>query len=259
MTSKAPVRSADDIDEAVLSYAEVKALATGNPLIKERMELDVDISRLKLFKTGHKNQIYRMQDQISTRLPEKIKNIELRIVGYEADCLTAAFFEGKDFSMTLSGTVYTEKKDAGEMLLALSKQSHQISGKVIGEYKGFKFSIHEDSLFKTAPYIELKGEITHRIDLGSDAFGNLTRIDNIIKDFPEQIEHKKHDLDSAISQLENAKREVDKPFEQEFELKQKTTRLNELNHELSMDEKDDVVEISDDEQPENEKAVGMER
>ena len=250
MTSKAPVRSADDIDESVLSYAEVKALATGNPLIKERMELDVEVGRLKMLKAEHKNQTYRLQDQISTRLPEKINATELRIKGFEADIQTAASFFSDDFEMTLNGEAYDDKKKAGEMILAFAKQVHQLGGKTIGKYNGFDMAINADSLFRIEPYIEIKGELTHRVYLGDDAHGNITRLDNAIKGFSEQLERHRHDLDASKVQLEKAKEEVDKPFAQEFELRQKTARLNELNHELSLNKNDETMEIDEGEQPE---------
>ena len=260
MTSKTPVRSADDIDESVLSYAEVKALATGNPLIKERMELDVEVSKLKMLKAEHKNKTYRLQEQISTRLPEKIKAIELKIKGYEVDIQTASSFFDKDFAMTLNGTAYADKKKAGEMILAVSKQVHQLGGKIIGEYKGFHMTINADSLFKAEAYIELKGDMTHKVYLGDDAFGNITRLDNAIKGFEEQLNHYIDTLDNTKKQFESATKEIEKPFSEEFELKQKMTRLNELNHELSMDKNDEAIDISDDDELDENRAVaGMER
>lgn len=260
MTSKVPVRSADDIDESVLSYAEVKALATGNPLIKERMELDVEVGKLKMLKAEHKNRTYRLQEQISTKLPEQIKAIELRIKGYEADIQTATSFLDIDFDMTLNVAAYDDKKKAGEMILALSKQVHKISGKTIGKYKGLEMTMNADNLFKSEPYIELKGTLTHRVYLGDDTHGNITRLDNVIKGFEEQLNHNINDLESARKQLETAKKEVGKPFVHEFDLKQKTARLNELNHELSMDKQDVAVEIGDNDEPENSReVVGMER
>ena len=258
MTSKSPVRSMDDIDEAVLSYAEVKALAAGNPLIKERMELVTEVDKLKMFKAEHKNRSYRLQEQISTKLPEKIRALELRIKGYEADILTAAPYQNSDFEMTLNGTVYDEKKDAGEMLLAFAKQVHQLNGQVIGRYKGFDMTINTESLLRSEPYVELRGAITHSVLLGDDAFGNISRIDNAINAFGTKLDSLRHDLESAHVQLENAKKEVDKPFAQEFELKQKMTRLEELTHELAMDSKDTAMEIGGDDAPE-EAIADMER
>lgn len=258
MTSKAPVRSMDDIDEAVLSYAEVKALATGNPLIKERMELDVEVGKLRILKAEHKNRLYRLQEQISTTLPEKIRAIELRISGYEADIQTAAPHQTRDFEMTLNGTLYAEKKNAGEILLAYAKQAFQLGGQVIGTYKGFDMTINTESLLRTEPYIELRGAITHKVYLGDDAVGNITRLDNAINAFGVTLDNLRHDLESTKVQLENAKKEVDKPFAQEFELKQKTARLDELTHELAMDTKDVAMEIGGDDAPE-ETIAEMER
>lgn len=258
MTSKAPVRSMDDIDEAVLSYAEVKALATGNPLIKERMELDVEVGKLRILKAEHKNRLYRLQEQISTTLPEKMRAIELRISGYETDIQTAAPHQARDFEMTLNGTLYDEKKSAGEMLLAYAKQAFQLGGQVIGTYKGFDMTINTESLIRTEPYIELRGAITHKVYLGDDAVGNMTRLDNAINAFGVTLDNLRHDLESTKVQLENAKKEVDKSFAQEFELKQKTARLDELTHELAMDTKDDAMEIGCDDAPE-EAIADMER
>ncbi len=258
MTSKAPVRSMDDIDEAVLSYAEVKALATGNPLIKERMELDVEVGKLRILKAEHKNRLYRLQEQISTTLPEKIRAIELRISGYEADIQTAMPHQTRDFEMTLNGTLYDEKKSAGEMLLAFAKQAFQLGGQVIGTYKGFDMTINTESLLRTEPYIELRGAITHQVYLGDDALGNMTRLDNAINAFGVTLDNLRHDLESTKIQLENAKKEVEKPFAQEFELKQKTARLDELTHELAMDTKDVAMEIGGDDAPE-EAIADMER
>lgn len=260
MTSKTPVRSADDIDEAVLSYAEVKALAAGNPKIKERMELDVEVNKLIVLKAEHKNRTYRLQEQVSTRLPEQIKAMELRIQGYEADVKASVSFIDADFAMTINGAVYDEKKDAGEMILALAKQVHKINGQVIGSYGGFKMTINADSLFRVEPYIQLRGTITHTVHLGDDVHGNITRLDNAIKGLPDQLERCQQELEGVKTQLEKAKSEVDKPFAQAFELKEKTSRLEKLNHELSMNKKDQTMEIEDSEQPEPEKTIaGMER
>lgn len=259
MTSKAPVRSMDDIDEAVLSYAEVKALATGNPLIKERMELDVEVGKLRILKAEHKNRLYRLQEQISTTLPEKIRAIELKINGCETDIQTTAPYQTHDFEMALNGTVYDEKKNAGEMLLAYAKQAFQLGGQVIGTYKGFDMTINTESLIRTEPYIELRGAITHQVHLGDDALGNITRLDHVINAFGANLDNLRHDLESTKVQLENAKKEVDKPFAQEFELKQKTARLEELTHELAMDTKDEAMEIGGDEPPEETVVSGLER
>ena len=180
MTSKAPVRSAADLDEAALSYAEVKALATGNPLIKERMELDVEVSRLKLLKSEYRNQKYRYETQISTTLPRKISAIIQRIQGLKADIQTVKQYENAEFSMTIGGKTYTEKKDAGELLLSSMKTIKDQEPHTVGQYKGFDILLQRDDLFKQ-PYIELQGSIRHRIEMGSDVHGNIQRIDNLIK------------------------------------------------------------------------------
>jgi len=258
MTSKSPVRSMDDIDEVVLSYAEVKALAAGNPLIKERMELATEVSKLRILRAEHKNRGYRLQEQISTKLPEQIRALELRIKGYEADLQTAAPYQTRDFEMSLNGTVYGEKKAAGEMLLAFAKQAHQLNGQVVGKYKGFDMTINTESLLRSEPYVELRGAVTHSVILGNDVLGNIARLDNAVNAFGPNLDSLRHDLESTHVQLENAKKEVDKPFTQEFELRQKTARLEELNHELAMDKRDEAIEIGGGEPPE-ESVAEMER
>ena len=169
----------------------------------------------------------------------------MKIKGYEADIKTAASFINADFSMNLNGISYDNKKEAGEMILALAKQVHQINGNTIGEYKGFKMTINADSLFKDESYIELLGAVTHKVCLGDDVYGNITRLDNEIKGFEEQLNHYTDTLDSTKRQMESAIREVDKPFQQEFEFKQKTIRLSELNHELAMDAKEEPQDFYD--------------
>jgi hypothetical protein len=252
MTSKTPVRSAADLDEAALSYAEVKALATGNPHIKEKMQLDVDVSRLKLIKTEYKNQKYRLESQISTHLPAKIKANEERINGLKQDVATASVYEEKEFSIILQNVTYTEKKDAGALLLGLCKKAHKLKNRQIGTYKGFELSLQTDSLFKSDTYVEIKGKLTYRVSMGDDAFGNVQRIDNAIKGLPERMVQKQDELENTKKQLDTAKVEITKPFEQEFELRQKLTRLDELNHELAMDEKADTPDIGDGNTPKEE-------
>ena len=254
MTSKAPVRSAADLDEAALSYAEVKALATGNPLIKERMELDVEVSRLKLLKSEYRNQKYRYETQISTTLPRKISAINQRIRGLKIDIQTAKQYEDAEFSMIIVGKTYAEKKDAGELLLSSIKTIKDQEAHAIGHYKGFDILLQRDDLFKQ-PYIELQGSIRHRIEMGSDAHGNIQRIDNLIKSLPDMLQHKVYELSSTEKQLEVAKQEVKKPFSQEFELKQKLMRLDELNHELAMDVKEETQDIGDEDDTPSEKSV----
>jgi hypothetical protein len=254
MTSKAPVRSAADLDEAALSYAEVKALATGNPLIKERMELDVEVSRLKLLKSEYRNQKYRYETQISTTLPRKISAIKQRIQGLEADIQTSRRYEDAEFSMDIGGKTYTEKKDAGELLLSSIKTIEDQESHTVGQYKGFDILLQRDDLFKQ-PYIELQGRIRHRIEMGSDVHGNIQRIDNLIKSLPDLLEYKVDELSSTEKQIEVAKQEVKKPFSQEFELKQKLIRLDELNHELAMDVKEETQDIGDEDDTPAEKSI----
>lgn len=244
MTSKAPVRSAAYLDEAVLSYAEVKALATGNPLIKERMELDVEVSRLKLLKSEYRNQKYRYEAQISTIVPKKIAIIKQYINGLKTDIQTAKKYESKEFLMTIGNKTYTDKKDVGELLLSSIKLIKNQESHKVGEYKGFDILLQRDDLFKQ-PYMELQGSIRHRIQMGSDAFGNVQRIDNLIKSLPDMLQHRNQELSSIKKQLDVAKQEIHKPFDQEIEFKQKLIRLDELNHELAMDKKEETPDIGD--------------
>lgn len=260
MTSKAPMRSAADLDETALSYAEVKALATGNPLIKECMELEIEVSRLKLLKSEHRNQKYRYETQISTTMPNKIAKINQRIDGLKKDIDTVSKYENQDFKMVINDVAYTEKKDAGQLLLAIVSKLSNDKAHEIGEYKGMKLSVQSTSFFNSAKQVILQGTASHTIDMGSDAFGNIQRIDNMIKNIPDNLLHKADELETTKGQLEVAKQEIDKPFEHELELKQKEGRLRKINHELSMDKKDEVVEVDENKEHENDKtADGMER
>jgi len=245
MTSKAPVRSAADLDEAALSYAEVKALATGNPLIKERMELEVEVSRLKLLKSEYRNQKYRYETQISTTIPNKIANIKQRITGMKKDIETVSKYDGDEFSIKVRDNIYTEKKDAGAFILSCIKDYKDLEMHEIGQYKGFKLGV-QNSAFYQSSQIVLQGAISHRLDMGTDAIGNIQRIDNMIKNMPESLNHSIEELHSAEEQLKDARNELEKPFEHEFELKQKKSRLTKITHELEMDKKDENIEIDED-------------
>ena len=240
MTSKSPVRSCEDIDEASLSYAEVKALATGNPYIKEKMDLDIQVSKLKLLKANHTSQIYRLEDNIAKHYPKKISALKERIAAYEIDVTHYREAKPKDkdtFTMKIGERVYTDKKEAGTALIAFCKQVKSPNiATPIGEYLGFKMSVTFDSFFQKFT-LNLKGALSHDVEIGSDVFGNLTRINNALFAMENEMTKDKEQLSNTEKQLENAKEEVTKPFPQEMELNEKMNRLAELNALLNMDEK----------------------
>lgn len=253
MTSKSPVRSAEDIDETALSYAEIKALCAGNPHIKEKMDLDIDVSRLKLLKANHLSQRYALEDQIIKEFPQKIKSLEQRIEGYKADMtqLVQNTISNEDgFSpMIMAGGTVTDKKAAGEAIIGLCKSMTNPDPIHIGEYRGFDMELFFDS-FSREYKITLKHELRHTVTLGTDIFGNIQRLDNALNSFQEKLTACEAQLENTKVQLENAKLEVQKPFPQEDELKTKTARLNELNAMLNLDKREN--EIVDGERAEEE-------
>ena len=253
MTSKSPVRSAEDIDETALSYAEIKALCAGNPYIKEKMDLDIDVSRLKLLKANHLSQRYSLEDQIIKEFPQKIKSLEQRIEGYKADMAQLAqnTLPNEDgFSpMIMAGGTVTDKKAAGEAIIGLCKSMTNPDPIHIGEYRGFDMELFFDS-FSREYKITLKHELRHTVTLGTDIFGNIQRLDNALNSFQEKLTACEAQLENTKVQLENAKLEVQKPFPQEEELKTKTARLNELNAMLNLDKREN--EIVDGERAEEE-------
>jgi len=253
MTSKSPVRSAEDIDETALSYAEIKALCAGNPHIKEKMDLDIDVSRLKLLKANHLSQRYALEDQIIKEFPQKIKSLEQRIEGYKADMAQLAqnTLPNEDgFSpMIMAGGTVTDKKAAGEAIIGLCKSMTNPDPIHIGEYRGFDMELFFDS-FSREYKITLKHELRHTVTLGTDIFGNIQRLDNALNSFQEKLTACEAQLENTKVQLENAKLEVQKPFPQEEELKTKTARLNELNTMLNLDKREN--EIVDGERAEEE-------
>ena len=253
MTSKSPVRSAEDIDETALSYAEIKALCAGNPHIKEKMDLDIDVSRLKLLKANHLSQRYALEDQIIKEFPQKIKSLEQRIEGYKADMAQLAqnTLPNEDgFSpMIMAGGTVTDKKAAGEAIIGLCKTMTNPDPIHIGEYRGFDMELFFDS-FSREYKITLKHELRHTVTLGTDIFGNIQRLDNALNSFQEKLTACEAQLENTKVQLENAKLEVQKPFPQEEELKTKTARLNELNAMLNLDKREN--EIVDGERAEEE-------
>ena len=253
MTSKSSVRSAEDVDEVALSFAEVKMLATGDERFKEKMDLDMQVAKLKVLKQSYLSEHYDLEDRILKHFPREIKELEERIVSYESDAALAEQHkpqgEDKFCPMTLKGVTYTEKADAGEMLLAACKENPLSNPVEIGSYRGFKMEVYYDS-FNTHYCLNLCGKAKHKVDLGSDALGNLTRIENEIGKIPARLEAAKTRKAETLEQLANAKTEVQKPFVFEDELKEKNDRLNALNIELNLDEKDTPVMDTEPEQTE---------
>ena len=251
MTSKSPVRSAEDVDEVALSFAEVKMLATGDERFKEKMDLDMQVAKLKVLKQSYLSEHYDLEDSILKHFPREIKELEERIVSYESDADLAEQHkpqgEDKFCLMTLKGMTYTEKADAGEMLLAACKENPLSNPVEIGSYRGFKMEVYYDS-FNTHYCLNLCGKAKHKMDLGSDALGNLPRIENEIGKIPARLEAAKTRKTETLEQLANAKTEVQKPFAFEDELKEKNDRLNALNIELNLDENDTSVMDTEPEQ-----------
>ena len=253
MTSKSPVRSAEDVDEVALSFAEVKMLATGDARFKEKMDLDIQVSKLRVLKQSYLSEHYDLEDRVLKYYPQTIKEYEERIAGYEYDAVLAEQHkpqgEDKFCPMTLKGVTYTEKADAGEMLLAICKDYPMSAPTEIGSYRGFRMEIYYDTV--NAHYcMNLCGKAKHKVDLGADAIGNLTRIENELSKLPARLEAAKTKKAETIAQLEIAKEEIKKPFAFEDELKEKTERLNALNIELNLNEKDTSVMDTEPEQTE---------
>ena len=253
MTSKSPVRSAEDVDEVALSFAEVKMLATGDARFKEKMDLDIQVSKLRVLKQSYLSEHYDLEDRVLKYYPQTIKEYEERIAGYENDAALAEQHkpqgEDKFCPMTLKGVTYTEKADAGEMLLAICKDYPMSAATEIGSYRGFRIEIYYDTV--NAHYcMNLCGKAKHKVDLGADALGNLTRIENELSKLPARLEAAKTKKAETIAQLETAKEEIKKPFAFEDELKEKTERLNALNIELNLNEKDTSVMDTEPEQAE---------
>ena len=244
MTSKSPVRSAEDIDETALSYAEIKALCAGNPHIKEKMDLDIDVSRLKLLKANHLSQRYSLEDQILKEFPQKIKSLEQRIEGYRADIdqrnrNTEPNEDGFSPMLMPGGTV-REKKAAGDAILGLCKSMTSPEPISIGQYRGFDMELSFDT-FSREYKITLIHQLRHTVTLSTDIFGNIQRLDNTFGAFEERMAACVEQLENTRVQLENAKAEVQKPFPQEEELAAKTARLNELNALLNLDKKENEI------------------
>ena len=241
MTSKSPVRSCDDVDEQALSYAEIKALCAGNPLIKEKMDLDIDVARLKVLKADHQSQQYRMEDKLLKYFPAEIEKQTGYIHGFEADIKTVEAHPqiSEGFcGMEIMGRHYAEKADAGEIILAACKETKGADPVLLGSYRGFQMELSYDS-FRSEFDIVLKGAMSHRVALGTDARGNITRLDNALSGIPERLERANEQLTNLYNQQEAAKAELGKPFPQEAELAAKSQRLAELDAALNME---DMVE-----------------
>ena len=250
MTSKSPVRSCEDVDEQALSYAEIKALCAGNPLIKEKMDLDVQVAKLKVLKADHQSQKFRLQDKLLTKFPADIRETNAYIAGVKADAqLAAAHPQGKEefCGMTIKGVTYDEKKTAGERLVLACSELPNAEEKVIGSYRGFELSLRFDT-FRSEYQAILKGQRRYPVALGTDPLGNIIRLDNSLNNFPERINSAENELATLHQQQAAAQIEVEKPFPQEEELTEKSARLAELNAQLDVDEKSHEPEQDEEEQ-----------
>ena len=250
MTSKSPVRSCEDVDEQALSYAEIKALCAGNPLIKEKMDLDVQVAKLKVLKADHQSQKFRLQDKLLTKFPADIQETNAHIAGLKADAqLADAHPQDKEefCGMTIKGVAYDEKKTAGERLVLACSELPNAEEKVIGSYRGFELSLRFDA-FRAEYQALLKGQRKYTVPLGTDPLGNIIRLDNSLNNFPERITSAENELTTLHQQQAAAQIEVEKPFPQEEELAEKSARLAELNAQLDVDEKNHEPEQDEEEQ-----------
>jgi len=264
MTSKAPVRVADDVDETALSYSEIKALATGNPLIIEKCNLDMEVARLNMLKASHLNQVYALEELVYRKYPEEITRLTELIEGYGQDvALAAAHPKAQEgfCGMEVDGRHYAEKEDAGKAIIDVCTRMTGSDAVLLGQYRGFSMVLAYDG--RSNEYrITLKGTLSHTVTLGADVFGNITRLDNALENLAGSLEAEQNRLEETRGQLENARAELQTPFAREAELAEKTKRLKELNILLNMDEKDKT--LMDDgpdegeEMPER-KVVGLER
>lgn len=243
MTSKAPVRVADDVDETALSYSEIKALATGNPLIIEKCNLDMEVARLNMLKASHLNQVYALEELVYRKYPEEITRLTERIAGYEQDvALAAAHPKAQEgfCGMEVDGKHYTEKEDAGKAIIDVCTRMTGSDAVLLGQYRGFSMVLAYDG--RSNEYrITLKGTLSHTVTLGADVFGNITRLDNALENLAGSLQAEQNSLEETKAQLENARTELATPFAREEELAEKTARLKELNILLNMDEKDKTL------------------
>ena len=257
MTGKSPVRSCEDVDDTALSYAEVKALATGNPHIKEKMEMDIAVSRLKMLEASYNSQIYALEDSIARHFPQRIALLQERIAGYTADVAVYEKHkpteEEKFVGMTVKGIKYTEKADAGMAVIEACKGMTSGEPQALGEYMGFSMSLSFDEFYKKFK-VTLQGELSHTVDLGTDIHGNITRLNNELAGMAAELTICAEQLATTEKQLETAKEEVKVPFNKADELKEKSERLAELNALLNMDEKTPEV-LDEPEAPPQETAL----
>ena len=247
MTSKSPVRSCDDVDEQALSYAEVKALCAGNPLIKEKMDLDVQVAKLKVLKADHQSQKYRLEDKLLTQFPADIQQQRAHISALKTDAETAAAHpqDKENFcGMTIKGMMFDDKKTAGERLILAAKELPDTEPVVLGEYRGFELSVRYEPV-RNEQQAVLKGKAIYPVALGADPHGNITRLDNLLAGFDERIANAENRLENLLQQQTAAQAEVEKPFPQEEELAQKSARLDELNAQLDVDEKHHEPEMEE--------------
>ena len=238
MTSKSPVRSCDDVDETALSFAEIKALCAGDPRIKEKMDLDIEVSKLKLMKAGHQSRQFRLEDQILKEFPAEIEQCKGYIEGFKEDMQTLSEYpipEEGFIGMTVRGDYLTDKENAGAALIDALKEAKIFEAVHIGEYRGMQMYLSVEDFGKNH-ILTLKGKMSHRVELGKDPRGNLIRIENALNAIPERLKSTETRLETLENQMADAKAELGKPFEREEELQHKSARLNELNIELNMDE-----------------------
>ena len=244
MTSKSPVRSAEDIDETALSYAEIKMLATGNPYIKEKMDLDIQVQKLKMLKSNFLSEKYGLEDKVIKFYPQQIAYLKSRVEGLTKDVETAKLhpkpIDEQPLGMTVSGVSYSEKAEAGQAIINTCKSMNSPDAIPLGEYRGFQMELYFDTVQRNY-VVKLKGETSRDVPLGDDSHGNIVRIDNGIERFEEALADTKNSLENTEKQFETAKQEIEKPFAKEEELRAKTTRLDELNILLNMDKKENEI------------------
>ena len=244
MTSKSPVRSAEDIDETALSYAEIKMLATGNPYIKEKMDLDIQVQKLKMLKSNFLSEKYGLEDKVIKFYPQQIAYLKSRVEGLTKDVETAKLhpkpIDEQPLGMMVSGVSYSEKAEAGQAIINACKSMNSPDAIPLGEYRGFQMELYFDTVQRNY-VVKLKGETSRDVPLGDDAHGNIVRIDNGIERFEETLADTKNSLENTEKQFETAKQEIEKPFAKEEELRAKTARLDELNILLNMDKKENEI------------------
>lgn len=262
MTSKTPLRAAEDVDETALSYSEIKALATGNPLIIEKCELDMQVGKLNMLKSSHLSQKYALEEMVLRKYPEAITRLTERIAGYEKDMqLVAEHPKPKDgfVGMVILDTPYSDKEAAGKAIIDVCTKMTGSDVVLLGQYRGFSLTLAYDGA-SNEYRLTMRGTLSHTIVLGADVFGNITRMDNALEGFSDKLTAVREELTSTKTQLENARTEMNTPFAREEELQQKTARLKELNILLNMDQKDRTLmdDEPDTDEPER-KVAGLER